>query len=198
MRQFHLLQAPFILLLLLLLVTLHPILAAPSPRSIPHAQKSVDSALIIPAPQRSQQSENLLQSRYYQHYTHLPLGWNLYYTTFTQVLPSQVLVRYLFNVYQSILVSTINSFSKYPERNIVTINIGYLEMDFRCETRTIPWQFIVGFVKMAQGMLNKGFHGFYGAMLSHAQAGQVVYVTFRLNPALLGAPAVNNPAGVIG
>lgn len=189
MRQSHLLPAPFILLLLL--GALHLILAAPSPRSTPHVHNPVDLARIVPAPQWSQQSKSL-QPRYYRHYNHLPLGWNLYYTTFTQVLPNQDLVRYLSAVYRSIMVNTITSFSKFPERNIVTLNVGYLEMDFRCETRTIPWQFIVGFVKMAQGMLNKGFHGFYGAMLSHAQAGQVVYVTLRLNPALLGAPGVRN------
>ena len=193
MRQSHLFQSPFILLLLLLLGAL----AAPSPRPTAHLQNPVPSALIIiPASQRSpQQSNALLQPRYYRHFSQLPLGWNLYYTTFTQILPSQNLVRYLFAAYQSIMISTLTTFSKSPERNVVTLNIGYFQMDFRCETRTIPWPFIIGFVKMAQGMLNKGFYGFYGAMLSHAQAGHVVYVTLRLNPALLGAPGMAHPVG---
>ncbi|KAL8793898.1 MAG: hypothetical protein Q9195_003517 [Heterodermia aff. obscurata] len=183
MRQSHLFHAPFILLLLLGVV-----LAAPSPRSTPQAQNDVTPALVVPALQVGQQSKGLLQPRYWRHFSPLPLGWNMYYTTFTQILPSQSLVLYLAAVYQSILANTLTTFSKSPERNIVTLNVGYLEMDFRCETRTIPWPFIIGFVKMAQGMLNKGFYGFYGAMLSHAQAGQTVYVTLRLNPALLGGP----------
>ena len=193
MRRSHMFHAPFILLLLLLLVTFHPILAAPSPRSTPQVHNPVDSAFIIPAPQWNQQHRSLLQPRYYRHFSQLPLGWNLYYTTFTQLLPTQSLAGYLSAVYSSIVINTINSFSKSPERNVVTMNVGILEMEFRCDTRTIPWEFVVGFVKVAQGMLNRGFYGFYGAMLSHAQAGQVVYVTLRLNPALLGAPGVVRP-----
>ena len=196
MRHSYLFQAQFVLLLLL--GAIHSMLAAASPRATPHVRSPISSALMIPVLQRSQQPKNLLQPRYYRHYNHLPLGWNLYYTTFTQILPSQHLVNYLSAVYQSVMTNTMNSLSKSPERNIVTLNIGYLQMDFRCETRTIPWPFIFSFAKMAQAMLNRGFYGFYGVMLSHAQAGQVVYVTLRLNPALLGGRAARRPLHVGG
>ena len=127
----------------------------------------------------------ILPRRYHQHYAHLPLGWNLYYTTWTQILPSSALIQHLDIVYSFIGYNAVQLWSHNPQKSHLVINVGFLQMEFLSETRTIPWEFVAAFVGEARAQLiRNGFCAFYAVLLSHAASEHVVQVALRLNPIL--------------
>ena len=184
--------------LIFILSTPFPHLIDASPRSFSHALsmplKVPTTELSIPAispppPPATAPTPSTLHPRnaiYYAHHNRLPLGWTIYYTTFTQVLPSAALIQHLDLIYRNIIFQTQTTLSHHPELHLIVLDIGLLQMVFRRDTRPIPWQFIISFVQTALSQLiGGGFSGFYAAMLSHAATDDEVFVTLGLNPVFL-------------
>ena len=160
------------------------IIRGPEPAAFGAQQSSSPRAAEL-APATSSRHPRALFPRQYRHFHQLPLGWNLYWTTFTQVLPGLDLVQHIREVYKGILTATAKEFINHPAQQHVVINIGYLQMVFRCDTRAIPWAFVATFVRLAYRQLHSAngyLFGFYDIMLSHPSTGDTVFVALRLNP----------------
>ena len=173
---------------LLTLVTIYFLLTKVSTTRTSSAWKPVPPKIESPADTLAITIQPaILPRRYHQHYAHLPLGWNLYYTTWTQILPSSALIQHLDTVYSTIL-NAVQTWNRNPQRFHLVIDVGFLEMEFLSETRAIPWEFVAAFVQQARArLLRNGFCAFYAVLLSHAASGDVVQVALRLNPLLTPA-----------
>lgn len=184
MRSFRL---PFFLLLIL--VTIHSLLGKVSTTQTSSARQRIPPEINSPATTLTTTIQPAIYIRRFDgHYAHLPLGWNLYYTTWTQILPSLTLIQHLDTAYTTIILNALRVWSRDAQRPRVVIDIGYIQMEFLSETRTIPWEFVAAFAQQARAqMVKTGFCGFYAVMLSHAASGHVVQVALRLNPALVPA-----------
>lgn len=171
---------------LLTLITIYFLLTKASTTPTSSAWKPVPPEIEFPAATLTTIIQPaILPRRYHQHYAHLPLGWNLYYTTWTQILPSAALIQHLDTVYSTIIYNVVQLWNRDPQRSRLVIDVGYLEMEFLSETRAIPWEFVTAFAQQARAQLiRNGFCAFYAVLLSHAASGHVVQVALRLNPLL--------------
>ena len=114
-------------------------------------------------------------------------GWELWFDVYHQFMGVSDAASVLGAFFTRVKDHCLELWLTEDPLKAVSIEIGQLVLQLRCETEAIPWRFIALFAERMAISTGHGFAGFFDAILGHVVSGGVVYVKLWKRPDI--APA---------
>lgn len=123
----------------------------------PHALHSVASLSTDASLQKPQ-----IQARANTHAVYgLPNGWMGRIDSYLSLLPVQIASHHLQEFYNGVTNSVMEKWISQPPVNHFSIGWKNIQLEFFSPTRTVPWNFILGFLQRMARETLQGFTGRY-------------------------------------
>ena len=110
-------------------------------------------------------------------------GWELWFDVYQHFMSFSDAASVLGAFFNKVIDYCLDIWLKKVEPlKAVSIELGQLVLEFRCETDAIPWRFIAVFAERMAISTAHGFAGLFEAILGHVVSGGVVFVKLWKRP----------------